>query len=79
MRIVFYSVEQIRIFVAIAEKFESDINIFTGRRKVDGKSIEGVLSLGLSNPLDIEIIEKSFEEKKDFINMLKRAQIDIQD
>lgn len=61
------SVEQGKALVNDLNKFEGEVDIKEGRRIVDGKSLLGLLSLDLSNELQVTpIISKdklnSFEE-----------------
>ncbi len=47
--------EQVKLFVAIAEKYEFEIDVRSGRHVVDAKSMLGIFSLDLNQPLVVEI------------------------
>lgn len=64
----------IKSFVNIINKYPFDIDLRSGRYVVDAKSILGIFSLDLSNPIELEIlsddeneIAKLLEDIKDFI------------
>ena len=48
-------VSQVRDFVNLAAKYPFDIDLVSGRYTVDAKSLLGIYSLDLSNPLSIVI------------------------
>ena len=48
-------VSQVRDFVNLAVKYPCDIDLVSGRYTVDAKSLLGIYSLDLSNPLNIVI------------------------
>lgn len=47
--------EDIKEFVKITIKYPFDIDLLSGRYVVDGKSILGIFSLDLSNPITVKI------------------------
>ena len=51
VNVKFNSVNQIRQFVDIIDKFDSTFDLGEGRRTVDAKSILGVMALDLTRPL----------------------------
>lgn len=51
VNVKFNSVNQIRQFVDIIDKFDSSFDLGEGRRTVDAKSILGVMALDLTRPL----------------------------
>ena len=61
----FYNVEQIRQFINIIDKIDTDFDLGSGQRIVDAKSILGVLALDLSGPLLLRYHsnESDIEEK----------------
>lgn len=56
LQVLIHSVQEAKEFVHICEQINGDINISSGKRDADGKSILGILSLDLSLPLQVEII-----------------------
>jgi len=55
--IQFNTVEDIKNFVNMTNKYNHDILLFSGRYIVDGKSIMGIYSLDWSKPIKVEISE----------------------
>lgn len=51
VNVKFNSVNQIRQFVDIIDKFDLSFDLGEGRRTVDAKSILGVMALDLTRPL----------------------------
>ena len=48
--------------VNILVGFEGDVDLESGRYKVDGKSILGIFSLDLSQPLTVEVYADNCED-----------------
>lgn len=63
--------ENVKKFVAIAEKYPFDIDLRSGRHVVNAKSMLGIFSLDLSDPCVVEIFtddcKKFLDEINDFI------------
>ncbi len=51
--------DKIKRFINIASRLECDLDLISGRYVVDGKSIMGIFSLDLSNPIEVHIISQS--------------------
>ena len=49
------SIEAVRDFVEIVRKYDSEVDLSSGRYVVDAKSIMGIFSLDLSKPIDLNI------------------------
>ena len=49
------SIEDVREFVNIVSKYESDVDLQSGRYVVDAKSIMGIFSLDLLSPIEMTI------------------------
>lgn len=79
MTITLPTVQDVKTFVQISSKISSDIDIVSGRYKIDGKSIMGMFSLDLSKPLSVEIVEKEPGDKKKFMEMLSLAGIPVKE
>ena len=60
------SIAKVNKFVNEMTKFESDIDIISGRYICDSKSVIGVLSYDLSKPIDIMIHSDNNEEVERF-------------
>lgn len=54
-RIKLNSMNEVKEFVRFANMHKGDITLFSGKYIVDAKSIMGVFSLDLSNPIKVEI------------------------
>ena len=48
LKVKFNNVEQIRQFITIIEKFDTNFDLGAGRRVVDAKSILGVMALDIT-------------------------------
>ena len=66
------NIESAKKFVEICNYYQSEINVYSGRYIIDGKSILGILSLNLLNPVEVEIASKNDVEADIFINMMKQ-------
>ena len=51
------SIEKVRVFASIVELHDGDVDARQGRYVIDAKSIMGLFSLSLINPVTIEAIE----------------------
>ena len=49
------TIEDVRNFVEAIRTFDSDIDLISGRYRVDAKSIMGIFSLDLSKAIDLNI------------------------
>lgn len=61
-------VEQVQEFVAAAGRCDFDIDIFYNRVVIDAKSLVGILSMDLTQPLTV----KCHGENTEFNRMLKK-------
>lgn len=65
------SINDVKDFVNISNKYYFDIDLISGRYVVDAKSIMGIFSLDLSKPIKVEAYtddyETFYEELKDLI------------
>ena len=53
--ILLSSINDIKSFVNIVNKYEFDVDLTSGRYVVDAKSIMGIFSLDLSKPIKVDI------------------------
>lgn len=69
--IMLKSINDVKNFVNIVNKYDFDVDLVSGRYVVDAKSIMGIFSLDLSKPIKIEIQDESAtafcEEIKPFV------------
>jgi len=66
--ILLKSINDVKDFVNIVNKYDFDVDLTSGRYIVDAKSIMGIFSLDLSKPIKMEI---HGEHPEDFINEIK--------
>lgn len=69
MKILINTVQKVKKFCSLSQRFMHDIDVTSDRYKVDGKSIMGLFSLDLSKPInvnvhcdDVEMAERLFKE-----------------
>lgn len=67
--ILLSSINDIKAFVNIVNKYEFDVDLTSGRYVVDAKSIMGIFSLDLSKPIKVDI--HADEEAQSFIDEIK--------
>ncbi len=61
--------EEVKTFVNVANRYPYDMDLRAGRHVVDAKSILGIFSLDLSQPISLEVYA---DECEDLINDLKQ-------
>lgn len=61
IRIHLNSIEKIKNFVHETNKLEYSINLSSGKYVVSGKSIMGIFSLDLTQPIEMEILNRGVE------------------
>lgn len=68
------SIKDVRTFVEIVSRYDAEIDLICGRYIVDAKSLMGIFSLDLLNPIKLtaqtensDELTKLFEEIKPFI------------
>lgn len=59
-------IEAVKTFINKVSKYDFDIMAGSGRYIVDGKSIMGLFSLNLANPVSLTIISDTEEEVEAF-------------
>lgn len=64
------SIEKVKKFVSITTKFESEIDLVSGRYIIDAKSIMGIFSTNLSKPIILRIHEEG-EKAEDIVKALE--------
>lgn len=63
--------EKVKRFIREVENFKSDVDIISGRYVCDAKSLMGVLTHTLTNPVDILIHSVNEDEIKKFNQIMK--------
>jgi len=66
--ILLSSINDIKAFVNIVNRYEFDVDLTSGRYVVDAKSIMGIFSLDLSKPIKVDVHSDDAEE---FIDEIK--------
>ncbi|MGN1059817.1 MAG: HPr family phosphocarrier protein [Clostridia bacterium] len=66
--IMLSSINDVKNFVNIVNKYNFDVDLTSGRYVVDAKSIMGIFSLDLSKPIKVEVHS---EDADAFIDELK--------
>jgi phosphotransferase system HPr-like phosphotransfer protein len=65
------SINDVKDFVNMVNKYDFDVDLTSGRYVVDAKSIMGIFSLDLSKPIKVEVHtdaeSKFFDEIKNFV------------
>lgn len=65
------SIEAVRNFVDVVRKYDCEIDLSSGRYLVDAKSIMGIFSLDLMNPIKLTVhsddCDELMNEIKDYI------------
>ena len=55
VKISLNSIDKVKSFVNVIGQFDSDFDLISGRYVIDAKSIMGIFSLDLSQPIDLSI------------------------
>ena len=71
----FNTVKDIIDFVNLSNKFKSDINVCAGRQYRDGKSIQGMLSVGRCSRMKVQMVSEDKEEYLSFRSRCKKWEI----
>lgn len=70
MEININNIDKVRKFVDIVSRFDCDIDLVSGHTMVDAKSILGILSLNIMNPMTL-IIHDNADKEEIIKNSLK--------
>ncbi|HEY9062490.1 MAG TPA: HPr family phosphocarrier protein [Pseudobacteroides sp.] len=69
--IILKSINDVKDFVNMVNKYDFDVDLTSGRYVVDAKSIMGIFSLDLAKPIKVDVhsddCEKFCDEIKNFI------------
>jgi len=66
--IMLRSINDVKDFVNVVNKYDFDVDLTSGRYVVDAKSIMGIFSLDLSKPIRVEI---HADDSESFCNEIK--------
>ena len=55
VKISLNSIDKVKAFVNEVTKYDAEFDLVSGRYVIDAKSIMGIFSLDLSNPIDLNI------------------------
>lgn len=72
VNIALKTINDVKDFVNIANKYDFDVDLSTGRYVVDAKSIMGIFSLDLSKSIKVEVYSDDCE---DFLAEIKRFMV----
>ena len=70
IRIFLGTIERVKNFVNEVSYLECDVDIVSGRYVIDAKSIMGIFSLDLENPLEVHVLADE-KEAQDFLKDIK--------
>ena len=65
------TIDKVKDFVSRVSTFDCDVDILYGRYIIDGKSIMGIFSLDLTNPVTVMIHTDDYDELKRFFKMME--------
>lgn len=68
IRVKFRTLDDVKNFVNLTGKLVSDVLVYSGYYEVDGRSLMGILSLSLSYPVDVRVVDDV--EREMFIKQL---------
>ena len=66
IQVMLTSIEEVKNFVSLTNKYAFPIQMTTEKYKIDAKSIMGVFSLDLSKPINV-VVESDAPEVQDFL------------
>ena len=69
--IMLNSINDVKNFVNIVNKYDFDVDLTSGRYVVDAKSIMGIFSLDLSKPIKVDIHSEGAQALVDEMNQFK--------
>lgn len=55
VNIILDSIDKVKAFVNAVTKYDTDLDLVSGRYVIDAKSIMGIFSLDLSKPIELNI------------------------
>ena len=76
-KIILNSIDKVKDFATKAGHFEENITLQSGRYVVNGKSIMGIFSLDLTQPMDMTIEAKSDERAEEIWAVLNKFEYEV--
>ena len=70
------TIEKVKKFVGIVDTFENDIDLIEKRYIVDAKSVMGIFSLDLTNPLEVIIRNASMNDATRLQELMEEFRVD---
>ena len=72
VKISLNSIDKVKTFVNVINRFSAEFDLVSGRYVIDAKSIMGIFSLDISKPIDLNIhnadnLEEIMEQLKPYI------------
>ena len=67
------SIDKVKSFVNDITKFDSDFDLVSGRYVIDAKSIMGIFSLDLSQPINLNI--HGDEDNAEIMEVIKKYEV----
>jgi hypothetical protein len=77
VKVLLNKFEDIQKFVRIANTYDSDINVYKGHYIIDGKSLLGVMSLNLSETIEVEINSKNELDVDSFYASMRQFEVTL--
>ena len=71
MKILLNTLEKVKNFVNIISKYESEAILESENHMVDAKSILGIFSLNLTNPMNLTLQGTNIEENKKILKEIE--------
>ncbi len=75
VKILLKNMDNVEKFIEITNKFNFDIDVISGKRMVNGKSVLGLLTLDLTSPLSVILNANKSNEINEFINLINDFKI----
>ena len=68
--------ENVQKFCNVAMRYDFDMDLVSGRYVIDAKSIMGIFSLSLANPINLNILVDNASECEQFLNDISEFLVD---
>ena len=71
LKVLINTIPKVKNFVNITSKFDCDIDVLSGRYRLDGKSIMALFSMNLLEPMIVKIESDNKEEIRSFNEVME--------